>query len=173
MLFRSVKLYQEVTPAMDRAALPLDEKIDRSYRVYPMHYDPNFHEMEYFLPLENAREILEEMRKLMLRWLPLSIYPLEIRTVGADNAWLSPNYQRDNLVISISGEPSVDYWPYLRACDSLFAEFAGRPHWGKLHFMTADRIARRFPRYADFVQMRQRFDLKGTFLNVHTRALFT
>jgi len=167
-----VKLYQEATPEMHRVSLPPDEKIDRSYRIYPMHYDPNFHEVEYFLPLEHAREILHEMRKLMLRWLPLSIYPLEIRTVGADSAWLSPNYQRDNLVVSISGEPGVDYWPYLRACDSLFAEFDGRPHWGKLHFMTADRIARRFPHYADFVKMRQRFDPKGTFLNEHLRALF-
>ena len=64
-----------------------------------MHYDPNFHEMEYFLPLENAREILEEMRKLMLRWLPLSIYPLEIRTVGADNARLTRD--RDDKVVAL------------------------------------------------------------------------
>ena len=108
----------------------------------------------------------------MLRWLPLSVYPLEIRTVGADQAWLSPNYQRNNLVVSISGEPGVDYWDYLRACDSLFAEFKGRPHWGKLHFMTADRLDRLFPRYNDFVTMRRRFDPNGTFLNAHTRKLF-
>lgn len=167
-----VKLYQEATPEMRVAPLPTNERIDRAYRVYPMHYDPNFHEMEYFLLLKDARDILTEMRKLMLRWLPLSVYPLEIRMVAADTAWMSPNYQCDNLVVSISGEPGVDYWLYLRACDSLFAEFAGRPHWGKLHFMSADRLARRFPRYEDFVKMRQRFDPKGTFLNAHTRALF-
>ena len=138
-----------------------------------MVYDPNFHEMEYFLPLDQAHEILPEMRKLMWRWLPLSIYPLEIRNVAADDAWLSPNYQRDNLVVSISGQPGADYWDYLRACDSLFAEFKGRPHWGKLHFMTADRLERLFPRYNDFVAIRGRFDPKGTYLNNHTRALFT
>ena len=167
-----VKLYKEVAPGTAPNNLPPDEHIDRSYRIYPMHYDPNFHEMEYFLPLEHAREILSEMRKLMKRWHPLSIYPLEIRMCAADAAWLSPNYQRENLVVSISGQPGVDYWPYLRACDSLFAEFKGRPHWGKLHFMTADRLARLFPRYEDFVQMRRRFDPKGTFLNPYTRALF-
>jgi len=167
-----VKLYREATPGMSRTDLPPNERIDRSYRIYPMHYDPNFHEVEYFLPLDQARAILTEMRKLMLRWLPLSVYPLEIRMVAADKAWLSPNYQRDNLVVSISGEPGVDYWPYLRACDSLFAEFKGRPHWGKLHFMTADRLDRLFPRYTDFVAVRERFDPKGTFLNQHTRALF-
>jgi FAD/FMN-containing dehydrogenase len=167
-----VKLYQEVPADCQRDDLPPDERIDRSYRIYPMHYDPNFHEVEYFLPVEHAHDILRDMRRLMLRWLPLSVYPLEIRTVGADEAWLSPNYQRDNLVVSISGEPGVDYWDYLRACDSVFAEYGGRPHWGKLHFMTADRLERLFPRYNDFVAMRRRFDPNGTFLNAHTRALF-
>lgn len=167
-----IKLYQELPPGSSPAGLPENERIDRSYRVYPMHYDPNFHEVEYFLPMEQAREIIDEMRKLMRRWMPLSVYPLEIRTVAADEAWLSPNYRRANLVVSVSGEPGVDYWPYLRAVDALFAEFKGRPHWGKLHFMTPDRLARLFPRYEDFVQMRRRFDPQGTFLNGHTRALF-
>ena len=167
-----VKLYQELPADTPQEDLPAGERLDRSYRIYPMHYDPNFHEVEYFLPIEHAHDILRDMRKLMLRWLPLSVYPLEIRTVGADDAWLSPNYKRDNLVVSISGAPGVDYWDYLRACDCLFAEYGGRPHWGKLHFMTADRLERLFPRYADFVNMRRRFDPHGTFLNKHTRALF-
>ncbi len=168
----ALRLFNLPAPDLDRSALGPNERVDRAYRVYPMIYDPNFHEMEYFLPLAQAREILREMRQLMRRWLPLSVYPLEIRNVAADDAWMSPNYQRDNLVVSISGQPGTDYWPYLRACDSLFAEFKGRPHWGKLHFMTADRLARLFPRYEDFVHMRRRFDPKGTFLNAHTRALF-
>lgn len=168
----ALRLFQLPAPNVDRAHLPANERIGRSYRIFPMVYDPNFHEMEYFLPLDQAHDILPEMRKLMLRWLPLSIYPLEIRNVAAESAWLSPQYQRDNLVVSISGQPGTDYWDYLRACDSLFAEFRGRPHWGKLHFMTADRLERLFPRYNDFVTMRRRFDPKGTFLNNHTRALF-
>ncbi|HSL26574.1 MAG TPA: D-arabinono-1,4-lactone oxidase [Acidimicrobiia bacterium] len=167
-----VKRYREADHETRRAGLPPNERVDRSYRIYPMVYDPNFHEMEYFLPLEQSRAILDEMRRLMLRWLPYSIYPLEIRVVGTEDAWMSPNYQRDNLVVSISGQPGTDYWPYLRACDSLFAEFHGRPHWGKLHFMTADRLARLFPRYEEFVTMRRQFDPKGIFLNSHTQALF-
>lgn len=168
----ALRLFQLPSANIDRENLPPNEQIGRSYQVFPMVYEPNFHEMEYFLPLEQAEDILRQMRKLMVRWLPLSIYPLEIRNVAADEAWMSPNYQRTNLVVSISGQPGSDYWDYLRACDSLFAEFKGRPHWGKLHFMTADRLERLFPRYLDFVQMRRRFDPKGTFLNNHTRALF-
>ena len=167
-----VKRYREVEVGTPSEGLPENERIDRSYRIYPMVYDPNFHEVEYFLPIEQTRAIMDGMRRLMLDWLPLSVYPLEIRVVAGDDAWLSPNYQRDNLVVSISGEPGTHYWPYLRACDALFSEFDGRPHWGKLHFMTPDRIAGLFPRYQDFLEMRRRFDPNGTFLNPHLRPLF-
>ena len=86
-----VKRYRELAPT--------DEAFDRrgrSYEIYPMVYDPNFHEVEYFLPLESAEAVLRAMRELMRAWLPLSVYPLEIRVVARDQAWLSPNYQRDN-----------------------------------------------------------------------------
>ena len=167
-----LKRYLEVAPGTDPADLPEHHRLGPAFEIYPMVYDPNFHEVEYFLPLDQARAILSEMRQLMFEWLPLSVYPLEIRVVAADEAWISPNYQRENLVVSISGEPGTDYWTYLHACDQLFAEFAGRPHWGKIHFMTASRLAGLFPRYDEFVQTRKRFDPKGVFLNDHTQALF-
>ncbi|MEM7028581.1 MAG: D-arabinono-1,4-lactone oxidase [Chloroflexota bacterium] len=167
-----LRLLQIPAPDLDRNSLSPNERVGPSYQIYPVVYEPNFHEMEYFVPLDQAHDILPEIRKLMLHWFPKSIYPLEVRNVAAEDAWLSPHYQRDNLVVSVSGEPGTDYWDYLRACDSLFAEFKGRPHWGKLHFMTADRVERLFPRYNDFVTMRRRFDPKGTYLNHHTQALF-
>lgn len=167
-----VKRYRQVDVGPPREGFGPHERMGPAYEIYPMVYDPNFHELEYFLPIEHSRTILEEMRKLMLVWLPLSLYPLEIRVVAAEEAWMSPNYRRDNLVVSVSGEPGADYWPYLQACDSLFAEFEGRPHWGKIHFMTADRLRRLFPRYGDFLTVRKRLDPAGAFLNHHTRALF-
>ncbi len=167
-----VKRYREVPVGMSREDLGPHERVGRSYEIYPMVYDPNFHEVEYFLPIEDSKEVLRSMRELMLRWLPLSVYPLEIRVVGGEQAWMSPNYERDNLVVSISGQPGTDYWPYLRACDDLFAEFGGRPHWGKLHFMTRERVASLFPRHNDFVSVRRRLDPAGTFLNEHLEALF-
>lgn len=108
----------------------------------------------------------------MLKSLPDSIYPMEVRFVAADQAWLSPNYQRDSMVISVSGKPGTDYWPYLRACDAHLYGLGGRPHWGKLHFMTPERLAERFPRYEDFRAQRARFDPDGVFLNAHMRGMF-
>lgn len=167
-----VKLYREAAAGTPPTILGPNERIDRSYRIYTQVYLPNFHEMEYFLPIEHGREALAAQRALMRKWLPDSVYPLEVRFTGPDEAWLSPNYRRSNIVLSVSGRPGTEYWPYLRACDDLFRAFHGRPHWGKLHCMTADRVAALFPEYERFRAVRRRLDPRGMFLNPHLRALF-
>jgi FAD/FMN-containing dehydrogenase len=97
---------------------------------------------------------------------------LEVRTVGAEDAFLSPNYGTATTVISVSGKPGTDYWDYLRSVDALLAEFGARVHWGKLHFMTAERLHELYPRAADFIAVRRELDPEGTFLNDHLRPLF-
>lgn len=167
-----VKLYRETEEQPGDRDLPEGERIDRSYRIYPHVFEPNFHELEYFLPAENAKQVFRNHRDLMLKSLPDSIYPMEVRFVAQDDAWLSPNYKRPSVVISVSGKPGTDYWPYLRLCDEHLYGGGGRPHWGKLHFMTAARLAERFPRYEDFRKIRRQFDPDGLFLNDHLRPLF-
>ncbi|MEZ5924457.1 MAG: D-arabinono-1,4-lactone oxidase [Hyphomicrobiaceae bacterium] len=167
-----VKLYNEPSEAAGTPVLAVNERIDRSYRIYPGEFQPNFHELEYFMPVEYGREVVRRQRELMIERAPESAFPMEVRFVKADDAWLSPNYRRDSIVISVSGIPGTDYWPYLEASDAVFAEFAGRPHWGKLHFMTARRMADLFPEYARFAALRRRLDPKGLFLNPHFRSMF-
>jgi FAD/FMN-containing dehydrogenase len=166
-----VKVYDEVGPDV-----PDDDtegrRVDRCYRIFPMVYDPNFHELEYFVALERGKEALQAMRELMLSSLPESVYPLEVRTVGRDDAFLSPQYETDTTVISVSGKPGTDYWDYLRSVDALLAEFDARVHWGKLHFMTPERLHALYPRAADFIAIRRELDPDGVFLNDHLRPLF-
>ena len=137
-----------------------------------MVYDPNFHELEYFVALDRAPEALHAMRELMQRSLPDSVYPLEVRTVGADDAFLSPQFRTPTVVISVSGTPGTDYWAYLRSVDALLAGFDARVHWGKLHFMTPERLHELYPRADDFVALRRELDPQGMFLNDHLRPLF-
>jgi FAD/FMN-containing dehydrogenase len=113
------------------------------------------------------------MRELMLARLPESVFPMEVRTVGRDSAWLSHSYERDTVVISVSGMPGTDYWPYLRDVDRLLGEYEARVHWGKLHFLTREQLYARYPRTADFVQLRRELDPGGVFLNDHLAPLFT
>jgi FAD/FMN-containing dehydrogenase len=112
------------------------------------------------------------MRELMLGSLPDSVYPLEVRTVGPDDAYLSPNYRTPTTVISVSGMPGTDYWDYLRSVDRLLADFDARVHWGKLHFMTPERLHALYPQVDEFIAVRRRLDPDGVFLNQYLRPLF-
>ncbi|GAA1931307.1 D-arabinono-1,4-lactone oxidase [Nocardioides hwasunensis] len=166
-----VKVYDEVG-----ADVPDDDtvgrRVDRCYRIFPMVYDANFHELEYFVALDRAPEALQAMRELMLASLPDAIYPLEVRTVGPDEAFLSSQQGTPTVVISVSGTPGTDYWAYLRSVDALLAQFDARVHWGKLHFLTPERLHDLYPRAGDFIAIRRELDPQGMFLNDHLRPLF-
>lgn len=166
-----VKIYDDATPDQPDSEIE-GRRTDRCYRIYPMVYDPNFHELEYFVPLELGPAALSAMRDLMLRSLPDSIFPLEVRTVGPDDAYLSPNYKTATTVISVSGKPGTDYWDYLRSVDALLSDFSARVHWGKLHFLTPERLHALYPEADAFIEARRELDPRGLFLNDHLRALF-
>jgi FAD/FMN-containing dehydrogenase len=166
-----VKVYDEAGDDEPDDATP-DRRVDRSYRIYPSDFEANFHELEYFVPLERGREAVEAMRELMLASQPDAIFPLEVRTTAADEAYLSSNYGQATTVISVSGQPGRDYWPYLRSVDRLLGEFGARVHWGKLHFLSPEQLAERYPESERFIALRREFDPEGLFLNDHLRPLF-
>jgi FAD/FMN-containing dehydrogenase len=166
-----VKIYDEAGDSVPDSAEP-DRRVDRSYRIYPMSFEPNFHELEYFVPYDRGAEATAAMRELMLARLPDSIFPMEVRTVAADESWLSHSHQRPTVVISVSGVPGTDHEPYLRDVDRLLGEYDARVHWGKLHFLTPEQLHARYPRAADFIALRRELDPRGIFLNDHLRELF-
>jgi FAD/FMN-containing dehydrogenase len=166
-----VKIYDEAFPD-EPDDLTAGRRVDRCYRIYPMVYDANFHELEYFVPLRKAPDALQALRELMLASLPQSVYPMEVRTVGPDDAYLSPNYGTATAAISVSGQPGTDYWDYLRAVDALLNQFDARVHWGKLHFLTPERLHATYPGVDRFISIRREFDPRGTFLNPHLGELF-
>ncbi len=147
-------------------------RVDRGYRIYPMQFEPNFDELEYFVPYERGVEAGAALRELMLTSLPASVFPLEVRTVRRDSSYLSHSYERDSMVFSVSGVPGTEYEPYLRAVDRLLGEFDARVHWGKLHYLTRDQLHARYPKAGEFIATRRRLDPEGVFLNDHLRTLF-
>jgi len=147
--------------------------VDRGYRLYPLEgLEPNFHELEYYVHVDRAKEAAVAMRELMLASQPDAAFPLELRTVAAESAYLSPQFEMPTLVLSVSGRPGTDYWDYLRRVDALLGEFDARVHWGKLHFLTPEQLHRRYPRAGAFIDIRRRLDPGGVFLNDHLRPLF-
>jgi FAD/FMN-containing dehydrogenase len=166
-----VKIYDEVDDSVANSDVKF-ARVGPAHVIYPMVYEPNFHELEYFVPFERGTEALAAMRELMLARLPASVFPMEVRTVGRDAAFLSHSFECDTVVISVSGTPGTDYWPYLREVDALLGQYDARVHWGKLHFLTREQLFERYPRAGDFIEARRRLDPHGTFLNEHLRPLF-
>lgn len=166
-----VKIYDLADDDVPDSSAP-GRRVDRSYRIYPDVFEPNFHELEYFVPFARAGEALLAMRELMLASLPLSVFPMEVRTVAREDAWLSHSYGRESLVISVSGKPGTAYEPYLRDVHRVLGAFDARVHWGKLHFLTRDELLARYPKAEEFIALRRQLDPDGVFLNDHLRPLF-
>jgi FAD/FMN-containing dehydrogenase len=166
-----VKIYDEVDPSTPDSDEPR-RRVGPAHMIYPMVYEPNFHELEYFVPFPQGRAALAAMRELMLASLPVSVFPMEVRTVGRDEAFLSHSYERDTVVISVSGTPGTDYDSYLRDVDRLLGTFDARVHWGKLHYLTREQLLDRYPRANDFIATRRALDPTDTFLNAHLAPLF-
>ncbi|WP_312360431.1 D-arabinono-1,4-lactone oxidase [Ensifer sp.] len=148
------------------------EKIAYSSEIYPIEYVPNFHELEYAVPVANGKEAVKAVRKLMLEKHPTCIYPIEYRFTAGDSGWISPFFEQDSITLSVSGEPGTDYWEYLRDVDTILRQYGSRPHWGKLHFLGAEDVTALYPRAGDFRALRAKVDPEGRFLNDHLRQLF-
>jgi FAD/FMN-containing dehydrogenase len=148
------------------------EKVAYSSDIYPIEYVPNFHELEYAVPVAHGKQALCEVRDLMLTRHRNCIYPVEYRFTAGDAGWISPFFEQDSVTISVSGGPAIDYWDYLRDVDTILRRYGSRPHWGKLHFTNADDMPRLFRRYEDFRALRRALDPHGFFLNDNLRGLF-
>jgi FAD/FMN-containing dehydrogenase len=145
----------------------------RAHLIYPdATTEARFHELEYMVPAEHGRDALDVVRNLMLTKHTDQISPVQVRWQKADEAYLSAQYQRNTMSLSVSGQVGTEYEPFLRELDHELQQFDARPHWGKIHYLTRDRVEALYPRYDDFQAIRRRFDPRGLFLNPHLRELF-
>jgi FAD/FMN-containing dehydrogenase len=163
-----VKLYDI---AEEGAAPRAGHRVDRAYRIYPAEMERNFDELEYMVPADAGKQAFLEVRAMMRDRFPESVFPLEVRFTAGDRGMLSPNYGRDSVSISVSGRHGTDYWPFLRAVDEVLDRLDGRPHWGKLHFLTRDRVDRLYPEAERFREIRRELDPDGRLLNDSLRPL--
>jgi xylitol oxidase len=120
---------------------------------------------EYLIDRQDLGRALEALQRLRSRIEPL-VFVSEVRTIGADELWLSPSYGRASAAIHFTWRPD---WPRVRellpAIESALDPFEPRPHWGKLFTMAPDVVQSRYPRRSDFVQLANTLDPRGTFRN--------
>ena len=98
----------------------------------------------------------------------------EVRTVAADDLWLSGSYGRDTLALHftwIPDQPRVE--AFLPTLEAALAPFDARPHWGKLTTMPSAAITARYPRWEDWVSLVDQFDPNHVFRNDYLQSLLT
>ncbi|GAA6036192.1 hypothetical protein JCM8097_006825 [Rhodosporidiobolus ruineniae] len=100
-------------------------------------------------------------------------FPIEIRWTKEDDVWLSPTYgQRGTYLGAIQYRPFNLPIPY-RSCFAHFAtllsQFSSRPHWAKSHHLSPSSLRSLYPRFDDFLAVRERVDPEGVLVNSYVR----
>jgi FAD/FMN-containing dehydrogenase len=98
-------------------------------------------------------------------------FPLELRSIAKDDAWLSPFYDRDSGSIAVHAYYKDDYKRLFAEIEPILRRHGGRPHWGKLHSLKARDLKALYPRWRDAMNVRESLDPHGRFLNSYLREL--
>jgi L-gulonolactone oxidase len=139
--------------------------IDRSDRVFASPRLVKFVEMEYGIPIEHLPEAIERVRRLTETLSFPTLFPIEVRVSAADDIALSTGYGRANGWIAVHQYRGAPYESYFLGVERIMNDYAGRPHWGKLHFQSASTLRDRYPEWEAFIAVRDRLDPDRTFQN--------
>ena len=146
-------------------ALGAREFTDVAWRVFCSPRDVRFTESEYAFPRTCLVPVMTELRAWIEAAREPLPFPVELRFAAADEAWLSTGYQRDNAYVAVHQFHRMDNTRYFAAFEQIAGEHGGRPHWGKLHTRTAADLRELYPRFGDFLAVRDRLDPDRTFAN--------
>jgi alditol oxidase len=120
---------------------------------------------EYFVPRQHAVEAILAMERMRDQISPHLLIS-EIRTIAADELWMSMAYKQDSIAIHFTWKPD---WPavskVLPVIEKELEPFQPRPHWGKLFTMDPRVWKLRYERLPEFVEMAKKYDPAGKFRN--------
>ena len=120
---------------------------------------------EYFVPREHGYQAILAVEKLRDQITP-HLFVTELRTIAADDLWMSTAYKRDSLAIHFTWKPEWDVVSkILPRIEAQLKPFAPRPHWAKLFTIPPAQLQAQYTRLPDFKQMIQRHDSQEKFRN--------
>ena len=141
------------------------EVTDLSHRIFVAPRTIKFRELEYALPVEHVPAALRAINELIeTRGWRIS-FPIEVRVAAADDNWLSTAYGRASGYIAVHRYYREDPTEYFEAVEEILESFDGRPHWGKMHTRDAQSLAAAYPRFSDFLAVRDQLDPDRRFAN--------
>lgn len=143
----------------------------RAHRLLTTARPLRFNEAEWHVPAKDGIAMLRQVIAAIERH-DEAYFPIEFRWVRGDGAWLSPFHGRDSCSIAVHAAVGEAHDYLVHETTPIARAVGGRPHWGKLHVLGAAQLRGLYPRWDDFLRMRQRFDPQGRFVNAHLRQVF-
>ena len=169
------KTVPSLCPSISRLCASLispGQQVDPSHSSLSTVRRIRFNEMEWSVPAHRGADALREIQTFISRKSFPLMFPLEYRWVRGDDIWLSPDYGRDSVRISVHQYVGMPYEAYFAGVQAICMNHGGRPHWGKVHALTAQDFSKLYPRWDDFLALRERMDPHGRFLTPYLRSLF-
>jgi L-gulono-1,4-lactone dehydrogenase len=159
-----------IVPRLNRVAaraLSARTYIDAAPKVFTSPRRVRFYEMEYAIPRAELPGLFRELRGLPERYGLQVSFPVEVRVAPADDVPLSTGSGRESAYVAVHSFKGTSYDRYFAAVEKLFQEVEGRPHWGKLHTLGAETLRQRYPRFDEFVAVRDAVDPERRFRNAY------
>lgn len=168
---RVAKAVPRVTPHLNEVAaraLAPRTYVAPSYQVFVTSRRVRFREMEYAVPRERLVDVLTAIDDWLERSGEHVPFPVEVRFAAPDDVWLSTAHGRPTAYVAVHQYARLSHERYFDAVERIVAEVDGRPHWGKLHGLDAARFRELYPRFDDFLAVRDAVDPGGVFTNPYT-----
>lgn len=167
---RQPNLIPKINDLIGNAASSSDQ-IDRSDRIFASPRWNKFVEMEWSIPLADLPVVLRKVEAAIADNNWKIMFPVEARATAGDDIPLSTASGRDSAYVAVHVAKGREYRPYFEAVQAIMNDHQGRPHWGKMHFLTAAELAPRYPQWDAFQAARRRCDPDGRFANHYTEKV--
>ncbi len=146
--------------------------INDSYKIFASPRLVRFYEMEHALPAESVAPALREIREMIDHKGYLLNFPVEVRFTAPDDVPLSTAYGRESGYIAVHVYKGMEYTPFFKDVENILRTYDARPHWGKVHHRDAQELSGLYPKFNEFLAMRDRLDPQRTFTNRYTERVF-
>lgn len=167
----STPLRKAAAHALLSSAKP-ETAVDEGWKLLSTERPVRFNEMEFHLPVENQLKALREVVGAIEKERPDVFFPIEVRRIASDDAWLSPFQGGPRGSVAVHAYYRDDFSFLYTLIEPIFRRYDGRPHWGKLHTLNGGQLEAIYPRWRDFLAVRQELDPEGRMLNPYLKGLF-
>lgn len=148
------------------------EIVDESYRIFASERIVKFVEMEYAIPRQYCGEALQRIRSMIDTKGHKVSFPVEVRFTAKDDIVLSTASGRESAYIAVHMYKGMSYEAYFRDVANIMSDYDGRPHWGKMHFLSHTELSKLYPKWSEFRTARDQLDPSRTFANAYTEQVF-